>query len=179
MNRFGPIAEFLSSLRTELNRRAQPTESIIAEVEDHLMEAAHRLRLSGIPREEAEREAIRRFGTSEEIAQCFGAELEKEKVMQPAIASRPTGVRVLAIFVLVCAGLQSVTALNLALQEKVMAAALAFGQSTLSWFIGFGLWKLRNWSRVATLIWMGLSIAGGSPTDGISLNFDLSGDHAS
>ena len=158
MNQTDPISEFLSQLRTELHLGSRLSERVIAEAEDHLLESAQRLYIAGLSSEEAVREAIAHFGTPEEIAKCFRTELKKEGVMQSMITNRPTGIKVLAILVLLCAGFQLVTASNLALWGRELAAALTLGQSLLTWTIGFGLWRLRTWSRIATLLWMGLGL---------------------
>jgi hypothetical protein len=65
------LAELLAHLRLPERRRRR----IAAEVEDHLACTAADLHADGLPAQEAEREAIRRFGSAGELARTF---LEQE-----------------------------------------------------------------------------------------------------
>jgi hypothetical protein len=89
MNRPDPIGEFLSELRIKLHLEPGQSDRVIAETENHLLEAADRLYAGGLSSEEAAREAIARFGSAEEVAKCFSTELEKEGAMQSMITNRP------------------------------------------------------------------------------------------
>ena len=73
----------------------------------------------------------------------------------------PNGVRLLVFFVLLCGVLQLLAALSMSWRENQLANWLAVGQSVLSWTVGFGLWKYRNWSKVVTLVWIGFSMPWG------------------
>lgn len=73
MNSLSPIQAFLAQLRKELRIRPPLAERVIAEAEDHLLETAKRYRERSLSLEEAECEAVARFGTPENIAKSFGS----------------------------------------------------------------------------------------------------------
>lgn len=127
MSQTGPISEFLSQLRTELDLGSRLSERVIA----------------------GDRGPFTRVSTASACCWAF---------QRGGSARGNCGIKVLAILVLLCAGFQLVTASNLALWGRELAAALTLGQSLLTWTIGFGLWRLRTWSRIATLLWMGLGL---------------------
>jgi hypothetical protein len=74
----GPIEHFLLRLRAELRCSSFETERILDEVRDHLEESAERLRAKGATPEEAEREAVARFGSAELVARAFLEEVHSK-----------------------------------------------------------------------------------------------------
>jgi hypothetical protein len=64
----GVIDSFLADLRRALRSRLLLRRRLLAEVEGHLRESAEELRRSGRPAEDAEREAVARFGSPEGVA---------------------------------------------------------------------------------------------------------------
>jgi hypothetical protein len=62
------IDSYLADLRRALRLRLLLRRRLLAEVEGHLRESAEELRRSGRPAEDAEREAVARFGSPEGVA---------------------------------------------------------------------------------------------------------------
>jgi hypothetical protein len=58
-----PIREYLAVLGKELGRFARHRRRTLAEVEDHLREAAARIEHNGVSRDEAARQAVEQFGS--------------------------------------------------------------------------------------------------------------------
>lgn len=95
---------------------------------------------------------------------------------------RPTGVTVLAILdflgalILICAGLAFLLGMGIA-GAGMMSQARGGGAflaglgaiggvvflvfAAISALIGIGLWKLKNWARIVTIVFSGLGILGG------------------
>lgn len=71
----GPIATFLAQLCAALRLGRRRADRILAEVEDHLLETAESLQARGLSPEEAERQALARFGALEHLAHGFNTEL--------------------------------------------------------------------------------------------------------
>ena len=71
MNQSGPIRKYLSDLATSLSSRNYPTERILPEIEDHLYQRADQLRAEGWQPDEAEQEAITRFGAISRVVSQF------------------------------------------------------------------------------------------------------------
>ncbi len=65
------ITEYLVALLEGLPASPRNRRRIIAEAEDHLLCAAAELHAEGMPPEEAEREAVRRFGDPVQLARTF------------------------------------------------------------------------------------------------------------
>jgi hypothetical protein len=63
-----PIDSYLADLGTQLRLRPEAADRFLAEVEDHLRAAASRGASSDLGPDEAERAAVRRFGSAHEIA---------------------------------------------------------------------------------------------------------------
>jgi hypothetical protein len=74
MPEFPTIRAYLDELAKTLGAAPQERERILAEAEDHLIEAAERLRAEGVARDEAERIAVARFGLPREVASKFAME---------------------------------------------------------------------------------------------------------
>jgi hypothetical protein len=64
-------ASYLRALRAALRVSPATAERILAEVEDHLRQATEEEMAAGAAPEEAERRAVERFGTPEEVARSF------------------------------------------------------------------------------------------------------------
>jgi len=64
------IDSYLGELRRSLRTRPD-VDDVVAEVQDHLREAADRLQATGVPRLEAERSTIERFGQPALLATAF------------------------------------------------------------------------------------------------------------
>jgi len=62
------IDSYLADLRLALRSRFLLRRRLLAEVEDHLRESAEELRRSGLAADDAEREAVARFGSPKAIA---------------------------------------------------------------------------------------------------------------
>jgi hypothetical protein len=153
MNEDGPIAEFISQLRTELRAHPRQAERIVAECLDHLIEAAREFQASGLPPEVAERKAVMRFGSPKNIARLFESLGAEGMIMQEK--TRLLGIKILAAFFIAMAGAQFLAGLQFVLRNEV-AGAVPVGVSAINAMLGIGLWKLRNWSRIGILIWSGL-----------------------
>lgn len=69
----GPRETVLRALAAELPVGPLARRRILAELADHIDDAVDDLRRSGLPRDEAMREAVRRLGDAETIARTFGA----------------------------------------------------------------------------------------------------------
>jgi len=67
------IKFFLAQLRGYLRVEPSLAELIVAEVEDHLIDALHELQRSGLTDEQTAHQVIARFGMPEEIANAFCA----------------------------------------------------------------------------------------------------------
>jgi hypothetical protein len=65
----GRIAEYIAELRDALRGRLAVDATFIDEVADHLEDAADAAMLGGLPRHEAERQAIARFGDAAMVAE--------------------------------------------------------------------------------------------------------------
>ena len=65
------ITDYLIELSGSLDVPAARRRRIIAEVEDHLQSTAAELHASGYGTDVAEREAVRRFGSAQALAQTF------------------------------------------------------------------------------------------------------------
>jgi len=68
------IADFLAELRDRLQLPRELAERLIAEVEDHLIDALRALKDRGHSEKEAVDLALARFGAPEEVAKCFNEE---------------------------------------------------------------------------------------------------------
>jgi hypothetical protein len=68
------IADFLAELRGRLQLPRELTERLIAEVEDHLIDASRASKDRGHSENEAVHLALARFGAPEEVAKCFNEE---------------------------------------------------------------------------------------------------------
>ena len=66
-----PIVRYLDQLDRELGRKRAPRRRLVAEASDHLRASADEIAASGIPRREAERRAVERFGAATMVAQRF------------------------------------------------------------------------------------------------------------
>jgi len=64
----GPLAALLADLARELSPDLPGRDRILAEVEDHLSQSVEALMRDGLPPDEAEREAVARFGNPSELA---------------------------------------------------------------------------------------------------------------
>jgi hypothetical protein len=154
MNDSRVIAEFLSELQNELRSHPRLAERIVTEAQDHLLEAAQRLQAGGLPPEEAEREAVTRFGSPEDVARQFETELTEEVLMQDRTPL--AGVKTLAVFFFLMAGAQFFAGLELILRTGQLLGIVPVAVAAISGTLGIGLWKLRNWSRIGVLIWAAL-----------------------
>jgi HAAS len=66
----GAIADYLDRLELELRLKRAPRRRLLAEVEDHLRDSADELG-ADLPKEEAERRAVERFGAAATVARHF------------------------------------------------------------------------------------------------------------
>jgi hypothetical protein len=90
---------------------------------------------------------------------------------------RPTGVTVLAVLAFIGAGLLVLMALGMFLGGAILShmsvysefgmltgiggaivGVVLLGMAALDLILGLGLWKLQNWSRVLTIVLMGLAV---------------------
>ena len=62
------IEEYVAELGSQLRLRPEASERFLAEVSDHLQSAAEQETAAGLEPQEAERAAVRRFGSAREIA---------------------------------------------------------------------------------------------------------------
>lgn len=90
-----PIVEYLADLERTLRRVGRSSSDILAEVEDHLREAAEHGYASGLSSEAAQRQAVSTFGEPAMLA---------ARLKPPATASRAFITAVSAIGVLMIAG---------------------------------------------------------------------------
>jgi hypothetical protein len=65
------IGDYLDELGRELRRRRAPAARLLREVEDHLRESAAELHSSGLTHEQAESQAVVRFGAAATVAARF------------------------------------------------------------------------------------------------------------
>jgi uncharacterized membrane protein len=145
----GSIQRHLDELRNRL-AELPDCERILAEVEDHLVEATADLQQAGLPAMEAEQKATFSFGDPKDVAERFERQLKQEEVMQSNKNLR--GVRILAALFAFTAVTQS---------AGVIGAALSV--SSLFWFallqplvhavLAVGLWRHRSWSRKGLMTW--------------------------
>ena len=70
----GHVDTYLARLSSELSKRGLVDARIVEEAHGHLTDAAERAIESGLSPDEAEREAISRFGSPETVANIFAAE---------------------------------------------------------------------------------------------------------
>jgi hypothetical protein len=84
-----PIRDYLGELGKEFGRFAPHGRRTLAEVEDHLREAAGRIEHSGVSPAEAARQAVEQFGSSQVIARQSSASRVKWRAV-------PVGVLVIA-----------------------------------------------------------------------------------
>ena len=68
VRRDSPIEDYLDELMTRLRVPPREIRRMLAEAEDHLLEAADRAQGLGMTRVEAEREAVRAFGSATDVA---------------------------------------------------------------------------------------------------------------
>ena len=155
MNEGGFVAELLSQLRTELSAHPHLADRVIAESFDHLVEATEQLQARGLLRLEAEREAVARFGPPKEVARRFQILSAKEEVMQEK--TMPAGLKVLATFWLVMAGVQLFAGLQFMFGSEVAAGTVPLCVSAINATLAIGLWKLRSWSRTGILLYLGIA----------------------
>ena len=94
------ITEYLLELLRELRMPSRRRRRILAEAEDHLGCAAADLHAAGLPVEEAEREAVRRFGPACELACVF---VEQEAAAAGKRLARAAGL-LAAVFVVLALG---------------------------------------------------------------------------
>ncbi|MFL5797145.1 MAG: permease prefix domain 1-containing protein [Actinomycetota bacterium] len=83
MSGTGPVGTFIGRLLLLACDAGVDVERLVAEVTDHLAEAAARHRLAGLEPAEAERRAIEEFGAAETLVSAVAAQ-EKGTVMNPA-----------------------------------------------------------------------------------------------
>jgi hypothetical protein len=62
-----PIEDYLDELLRHTHADPRTTRRLLDEAGDHLVAAANELQVAGMPRVEAEREAVRRFGSADEL----------------------------------------------------------------------------------------------------------------
>jgi hypothetical protein len=86
------ITDYLIELLEELRLPPRRRRRILAEVEDHLTCTTAELHAAGLSTDEAEREAVRRFGTPAEIARSF---VDLEAARTASRAARGSGALVL------------------------------------------------------------------------------------
>ena len=133
----GLIAAYLRELRFSVARLAD-ADDIVAEAEDHLLEATERLIASGRAQSDAEMEAIGRFGSAELVSHICVTQA-KQGASVPTTRTRQAGLAaVLAPFLLVLgqAG-NSATA-----RGGIHGVAVAMLTFSFPAFV-FGLWGLR------------------------------------
>ncbi len=73
---------------------------------------------------------------------------------------RPTGVTILAILNFLWAGLHALLAVLFFFigAEDAAVGVVALILAAIGLAIGIGLWKLRNWARIVTIVLVGLSL---------------------
>ena len=149
MTQPSPIQQYLQDLGDRL-ATVPDCERILAEAEDHLVEAAADLQQAGLPAMEAEQRANLSFGDPKIVAERFIRQFKQGEMMQRK--KNLLGVRILAAVFAFTAVIQS---------AGVIHAAL--GGNSLFWFgllqplvqvvLAFGLWHHRGWSRKGLMVW--------------------------
>lgn len=166
-----PIKCFLAQLRGYLRVEPALAEFIVAEVEDHLIDALHKLEGSGLTDEQAAHQVISRFGMAEEIANDFYAEsgvqpayFYKEVGMKTGVSGRYLAFRISIYFAVasvtcfLCgyyAGLQprlpaAQQAIRVWLQHSnasVQTVWFQLGVGTLAFALGLAALAWREWKE--------------------------------
>ena len=78
-----PIKAYLRALQNDLWMRGMTDDETLAEIESHLMEAVERGQAHGLSLEDAERQALERFGTVKIVRKAF--EKERKSPMQKVL----------------------------------------------------------------------------------------------
>jgi hypothetical protein len=155
MNRPSLIGAYMAELRRRLKFRTSRVERILLEAENHLDESARALESEGLPREVAEREALVRFGTPEEVAARFESELQDTeeipmllKLATTVTAGVTTLVSTVVVFHSMFFDIQEGEPLWVAQKILAGSAVAALGALTLAW-----LWSdsMRE-SRLETML---------------------------
>lgn len=89
------IDRYVMTLRAQLSASPAGAAELVEEVRAHLEDAAHDLQMAGVALLESEREAVRRCGPPEEIAQAHRCERRR--------AGRPVVAMLVAMAVLIVA----------------------------------------------------------------------------
>jgi hypothetical protein len=162
------IAEYLGELERELRRTRIPRRRFLTEVAYHLSASAHELAATGLARDEAERQAARRFGDAVFVARRFAYAVASTAARTALIwaATACTAYAVAAAaFVLTAPdwlrdfpqGAPSMLALQVALVALVVAALRALRLRRALLIDEVRLRVLGNAVAVATLALVGAS----------------------
>jgi hypothetical protein len=135
----GVIAAYLRELRSSVARLAD-ADDIVAEAEDHLVEAAGRLSASHATRADAESEAVARFGSANLIAHVCLAESQRGPAV-PTVHTRRAGLAAFAAPLLLIVGQLG----NVTIDKRAVSHGIAVFVLTMSFpALVFGLWGLRK-----------------------------------
>ncbi len=135
----GLIVAYLRELQFSVARLADG-EDLVAEAEDHLLEAADRLMADGATRPEAEAQAIARFGSAAVIAKVSVSESKKGAAV-PTIRTRFAGLALLLCPAMLIVGQLLNTNID---KDQSVGHGLGVLLLGLSLPAGlFGLWGLR------------------------------------
>ena len=134
----GLIAAYLRELRFSVARLVDADE-IVAEAEDHLLEAVHLLTEAGRDRCDAESEAIARFGSAALVARICIIDA-KQGVSVPTIRTRRAGLAAILAPVLLVLGQGG----NVFTDHDTVVHGVAVAMLTVSFpAFAVGLWGLR------------------------------------
>ena len=149
MTQPSPIQWYLEDLRDRL-AAVPDCDRILAEAEDHLVEAAAELQQTGLPATEAERSATLRFCEPQAVAERFIRQFKQGEMMHPKKNLR--GVRILAAVFAFTAVTQSAGAINAAIRVNSLFG-FALLQPLIHVVLAYGLWRHRSWSRNGLMVW--------------------------
>lgn len=133
----GVIAAYLRELRFSVARLAD-ADDIVAEAEDHLLEAVDRLTASGRSVIEAESEAIARFGSAALVARICITQA-KQGAAVPTTRTRQAGLAAVLAPLLLAFGQWGNATIDRGAGHGVAVAMLTFAFPAFA----FGLWGLR------------------------------------
>src|SRR6476659_4381842 len=119
-----PIEDYLDDLLRRSGADARTTRRLLDEAGDHLYATASALEAGGLPRPEAEREAVRRFGAADPLLRSAHAHSLRRLISETAFAAVSLGA-----VGLVAVGLSGLVALvmNVAFGRSFVGATTIVG----------------------------------------------------
>ena len=142
------IPAYLNELRYSL-RKMRDADDVVAEVEDHLREAAERLSGQGRSAREAEHEALARFGSAALVSRVFITESHKGAALATAITKR-AGVAAFFSPLLIAAGGFASDGIDRGFIHDGGIAAIVVGAAAFF----FGCWGVRARAGGLGRAWM-------------------------